>query len=82
MPPSAMTKMPRAMPMTMAAYAKSAMPLTNSSAIVCWSRPPRIPASKPIPRNTAEISFMYQPWVTRPQTIMPIPQAKSISTSF
>ena len=33
-------------------------------------------------RNTAEISFMYQPWVTRPQTIMPIPQAKSISTSF
>ena len=52
---SAMTKIPRAMPMTIAAYAKSAMPLTNSSASSAGQGRQGYRQSKPIPRNTAEI---------------------------
>ena len=35
-----------------------------------------------MPKKTAEISSMYQCWVTRPHTMMPMPMANTASTPF
>ena len=61
MPLSAMTRTPRARPTTMAEKAKSFKPMTNSEAIRCCENRAMRPEIKPMARNTAESSPMYQP---------------------
>ena len=58
------------------------MPFTNSLAISFSPRPPTIPDSRPMARNTMLISSIYQPLVTRPHTMTPMPTPNTISTSF
>ena len=75
MPPSAMTRIPRAIPITMAAYAKSARPLTNSSAIVSGQDRPGYRQASPCQGTRRKSHSCTAPGNKTP-TIMPIPQAK------
>ena len=81
-PSLAITMIPLQNPIRIAAKAISFTPATNSSAISVSPRPPIIPIRRPIPRNTIDNSFMYQPNFTRPVIINAIPATKTTSTNF
>ena len=81
-PSLAITRIPRASPTTMAENAKSAIPLTNSPAISFSFIPETTPERRAMAKKIAEISFMYQPWATKPQMIAPSPSTKITMTAF
>lgn len=82
MPLSAMTSTPRARPMTMAENAKSFRPTTNSWAIFCCENRAIMPARRPMARNTADSSLMYQPWDTSPHTMRAMPARNTTRIHF